>query len=101
MEDFEGFLFTYREYFKDCGVSELFFLAETKPQVVTRWGKKLSERNLRYLVRIERIQEVRSNILSDISTVRVDADVNGPGKPTTISKTSPLMTNYSDMTSKL
>lgn len=102
MEDFEGFLFTYREFFKDCGISELLFLAETKPQVVTRWGKKLSERNLRYLVRIERVQEVRSNILSDISTVRVDADVDGSGeKPTTISRTSPLMKNYSDMTSKL
>lgn len=73
MDDFEEFLFIYKQYLKEHGISDIIFLAETRPQVVTRWNKQLSERSLRYLVRTERITTVRSNTLKDITTVVEDA----------------------------
>jgi hypothetical protein len=73
MDQFEEFLFLYKGHLKSLGISDIIFLAETKPEVVTKWNKSLCERNLRYLVRIERITTVRSNTFKEINTVVEDA----------------------------
>lgn len=73
MDQFEEFLFIYKSHLKSLGISDIIFLAETRPQVVTKWNKQLSERNLRYLVRIERITTVRSKTFKEINTVVEDA----------------------------
>lgn len=69
MEAFEDFLFEYKDYFKDLGISDIVFQSEEPPQVVTMWGKELPQRNLRYLVRIERIRTKRSNTTQVINPV--------------------------------
>lgn len=90
MEEFEIFLFEYKPYLKERGLSELIFLAELPPTVETRWQRVIPVRTLRYLVRIERVITLRSNKLATISTPRMDgkADINHDD--------SPLMTNYRD-----
>jgi hypothetical protein len=79
MNLFEEFLFTYKGYFKDSGISDIIFLAETKPKVESRWNMELACRNLRYLVRIERITTVRSYNLKKVNLVvdpiTVDEDI--------------------------
>jgi hypothetical protein len=75
MEQFETFLFTYKPYFKNQGISDIIFLAETKPTVESRFNKELSVRTLRYLVRIERITTIRSNTIQEINaTASVNSD---------------------------
>lgn len=69
MDRFERFLFQYKGYFKNQGISDIIFLAETKPTVESRWNKELARRNLRYLVRIERITTIRSNNLNQVNTI--------------------------------
>lgn len=71
MEAFENFLFEYKEYFKNCGISDIIFKSEETPKVVTRWGKELPQRTLVYLVRIERISMIRSNTTQSINPVVV------------------------------
>lgn len=66
MEEFEDFLFTFKGFFKEYGISDMIFEKETKPQVVTKWQNKLSQRTICYLVRIERITTIRSNTLNGI-----------------------------------
>lgn len=66
MEDFEDFLFTYKGVFKEYGISDMIFEKELKPTVVTRQQTTLSQRTLRYLVRIERITTIRSNTMNGI-----------------------------------
>lgn len=74
MEDFEGFLFTYKGYFKHLGISDIIFAAELQPKVESRWNKDLSVRTLRYLVRIERILTIRSNTLQKINVSSVSSN---------------------------
>lgn len=90
LEEFEIFLFEYKPYLKEQGLSELIFLAELPPTVVTRWQRVIPVRTLRYLVRIERIITLRSNKLATISTPRMD------GKTDVTYDDSPLMKNYRD-----
>lgn len=87
MEEFEDFLFEYKGYFKEIGLSEMIFLAETKPQVVTKWQRVIPVRTLRYLVRIERITTIRSNKLKELAT---------PGMNGVLSRVedTPIMHNY-------
>jgi len=77
MEDFEDFLLTYESHIKNLGLSEIIFLAELQPTVVTMWGQELPSRHLRYLVRIERIRINRSNN----KLQRIDTDASLQGDP--------------------
>lgn len=93
MDEFEGFLFTYKSYLKELGISDMYFLSEEPPTVVTKWQKNFSQRTLRYLVRIERITTIRSNILNEVIPVR-----NESGRivhDVTYDK-NPLMASYRD-----
>lgn len=101
-QDLEDFLFTYRGHFKKLGISEIFFMAETPPAVVSRWGKELPERNLRYLVRIERITTIRSNTITDLNTVVSNVDSTTPedGQSVTYGQKA-LMANYREMNKRL
>lgn len=93
MDELEGFLFTYKSYLKELGISDMYFLAEDKPTVVTKWQKSFSQRTLRYLVRIERITTIRSNILHEVIPVRNE---RGIIKPDPVFDKNPLMANYKD-----
>ncbi len=76
MREFEEFLFIYKGYFKELGISDIIFLAERPPQVITRWQMEVPVRTLRYLVRIERITTVRSN--KHLQFGQVDLTVERP-----------------------
>lgn len=71
--DLEAFLFTYKSHLKRLGLSEIIFQKELRPSVKTKWSKQVVQRQLLYLVRIERITQVRSDVIKDI-TMR-DTDV--------------------------
>lgn len=72
MNDFEEFLWLYKSYFKEIGISDIIFLAEPKPQVVTKFQQEIPERTLRYLIRVERISTKRVGSLDHIDTVAND-----------------------------
>lgn len=91
MEEFETLLFTYKGYFKNMGISDIIFLAETKPMVTTLWQQELPTRTLRYLVRIERITTIRSSALQKATSVRIDTESL---KKATAQKEDSLISNY-------
>lgn len=93
MEAFEDFLFEYKDYFKDLGISDITFQSEEPPQVVTMWGKELPQRNLIYLVRIERIRTKRSNTTQVINTV---VEGQNDSYVAAANKTSPFMRAYGE-----
>lgn len=76
--DLEAFLFTYKSHFKKLGLSELIFKKELKPTVKTRWSKQVVHRQLQYLVRIERITQVRSGVINDITMRDTDVEPTSP-----------------------
>lgn len=88
MEEFEMFLHEYKGHFKELGLSDIRFLNEAKPEVVTRFQRAIPVRVLRYLVRIERITTTRSNILANVTSTRQD------GKADVVYNDSPLMQSY-------
>lgn len=95
MEDLETFLFTYKAYFKNKGISDICFAAELQPKVESRWSKDLATRTLRYLVRIERILTIHSHNLQEVD---VCAD------PFTAEATTPVVTHpptFMDMYSRI
>lgn len=67
MSELEAFLFAYKGHFKNLGISDLIFQKEVKPTVKTRWSTQVVERQIQYLVRIERITQVRSGVINDIT----------------------------------
>lgn len=67
ISELEAFLFAYKGHFKNLGISDLIFQREVKPTVKTRWSKQVVQRQIQYLVRIERITQVRSNVVKDIA----------------------------------
>jgi len=69
MTEFEMFLFEYKDYFKDLGISDMTFQSEEPPQIVQAWGKELPQRNLVYLIRLERTITSRSNSTKVINPV--------------------------------
>lgn len=91
MEEFETFLFTYKGFFKNMGISDIIFLAETKPMVTTLWQQNLPTRTLRYLVRIERITTIRSSALQKATSVRIDTEQL---KKATAPREDSLISNY-------
>lgn len=91
MEEFETFLFTYKGFFKNMGISDIIFLAETKPMVTTLWQQNLPTRTLRYLVRIERITTIRSSALQKATSVRIDTEQL---KKATAQREDSLISNY-------
>ena len=93
MEEFETFLFTYKGYFKHLGISDIIFLAETKPMVTTAWQKEIPTRTLRYLVRIERITTIRSNALQKATPVRNESAKANQGN---LINQNPIIDNYRD-----
>jgi hypothetical protein len=76
-EEFELFLFHYKDYLKHLGLSDLRFIKEKPPEVVTRWNKSLPQRTLVYRVRIERIFTLRAQVLTDVKTIVSEKD-HGP-----------------------
>ncbi|WP_422661751.1 hypothetical protein ACK8P5_25695 (plasmid) [Paenibacillus sp. EC2-1] len=97
LEEFEDFIFTYKDHFRDLGVSDIIWEEELPPQVVSRFGAKmLPERTLRYLVRIERITELRSKIISDVIT-----DVKSSDGTSSKPQGKTLMENYRELNRKL
>lgn len=77
LSELEAFLFAYKGHFKDLGISDLIFQRETQPMVETRWSKQVVRRQIQYLVRIERITQVRSNVVKDIA-MRDTTKTNSP-----------------------
>jgi hypothetical protein len=65
-EKFEAFVLTYTGYFKQQGVSEILFQEELPREVSSEYRQDLPHRRLRYLVRIQRIQTLRSIRLDNI-----------------------------------
>ena len=78
MADLEAFLFTYKGHLKKLGVSELIFEEEKKPDVKTKWNKPVVQRELVYLIRIERIYEQRLNIAERIELKDTDTKTGNP-----------------------
>lgn len=77
LSELEAFLFAYKGHFKNLGVSEMIFQKEVKPTVKTRWSTQVVQRQVEYLVRIERITQVRSNVIKDI-TMTDTSTTNSP-----------------------
>lgn len=99
MEEFETFVFTYKKYFKNLGISDIIFEKEKPPKVESRWSKDLPTRTLQYFVRIERITTIRSNNFIGINTAVKDANIMNPpmeGVRETIigSKMDPMIEQY-------
>lgn len=69
MNEFEDFLFEYKDYFKDLGISDIRFESEEPPKVVTASGQTIPQRNLRYLFRLERTRTKRIGSNKAIETV--------------------------------
>lgn len=71
---FEEFMYTYRGFFKDEGITEIIFEEERAPEVNSLYRQDIPHRTIRYLVRIERIIEIRSYELRQVglSLNRVD-----------------------------
>lgn len=69
----EDVLLTYAGYFKEKGVSEITFLAETRGDVETAGRQDLACRVLAYRVRTEHITAVRTAALNEIIT-KVEAE---------------------------
>lgn len=67
LSDLEAFLFAYKGHFKNLGISDLIFQKEVQPTVKTKWSKQVVQRQILYLVRIERITQIRSNITNKIA----------------------------------
>lgn len=83
MAELEAFLFAYKGHFKNLGISDLIFQKEVKPTVKTRWSTKVVERQILYLVRIERITKIRSSVINDIAmkdTSRTNSPLYGGSK---------------------
>lgn len=74
MTEFEDFLWRYKSYFKEIGISDIIFLAELKPDVVEKFGQRLPERKLRYLIRVERITHKIVRTMDQIEEVVSMAD---------------------------
>lgn len=91
MAEFEAILFEYKDYFKDLGISDIKFQSEEPPQIVQAWGKDLPQRNLVYLIRLERVLTSRLN-----STKVIDPVVLGQDEAYASSrkKETPLMKAY-------
>ncbi len=65
---FEFFMLTYTGYFKKLGISDITFISELRPEVSTENRQELPHRTLRYLVRIQRIEIIKSAEIQDIHT---------------------------------
>lgn len=68
-ERLEVFIESYRGYFKELGISEITFQEEFSPGVSSQYRQDLPHRTVRYLVRIERINAVRSVHLKEIEHI--------------------------------
>lgn len=93
LNEFEDFLFTYKGHFKELGISDMIFLAELPPTVITKWQMDVPRRTLRYLVRIERITTVRSNNLK-FGSVDVNVDKGSVNKDSVNYDSNRLMDHY-------
>lgn len=62
----ESFFLSYIGHFKMLGVQEIKFLKELNPKVSTTYRQDLPHRLLRYMVRIQRTQLIRSIRLAEI-----------------------------------
>jgi len=68
-ESFENFILTYTGHFKKQGIGEILFLEELPREVSSKYRQDLPHRRLRYLVRIQRIQMLRSIRLSEVDVI--------------------------------
>lgn len=69
MKLLEEFILTYTGYFKQQGVAEILFLEEKSPKVSSEYRQDLPHRRLRYLVKIQRTQTLRSIRLDELDVV--------------------------------
>ena len=91
---FELFMLTYAGIFKQRGTQEIMFLEESEQKVSTEGRQELPHRTLRYLVRIQRIQIIRSIKLKDIeTTVKTNSGNNSDKYPSNL-RPNEFMKNY-------
>lgn len=64
----ESFLLGYTGFFKQQGVQEFLFIEEEKPVVSTFYRQELPHRVLRYKVRIQRTQVIRTKRFTEFET---------------------------------
>lgn len=93
LSEFEDFLWRYKSYFKEIGISDIVFLAETKPTVVERYGQRLPERTLRYLIRTERIT---TKPVQSAKTIRGTIQEPTGGMDLGLGGSTPIIDNYHD-----
>lgn len=80
MKNLENFLLAYTGYFRDSGIQEILFQEEGPISVSTEYRQDLPHRRLRYLVRIQRIQNIRTIKLDDVDVKVTMPNRNNTGK---------------------
>lgn len=73
-KNLENFILTYTSHFRESGIQDITFQEESKNQVSTEYRQDLPHRRLRYLVRIQRMQTLRTIRLDDVDVRVVTPD---------------------------
>lgn len=77
-KNLENFFLGYTGHFKKSGVHEILFIEEGPNRVSTEYRQDLPHRRLRYLVRIQRTQIVRTIRLDEVDVKVVSPDASQP-----------------------
>lgn len=99
MKLFEEFILTYTGYFKEQGIAEILFLEEQSPVVSSEYRQDLPHRRLRYLVKIQRTQTLRSIRLDYVDVVAqtpADGTVNDNSIIYSTSENNEFLTLYDE-----
>lgn len=87
---FEQLMDTYRGLFKEEGITEIVFEEENAPDVNSKYRQDIPHRTIRYIVRIERIVEIKSFELKQVGVqlkkLRLKTKTNGDEYITDIEK---------------